>query len=57
MDANDRYIAVPERSLAELVDLTERALSELEPLQPNDALIHALRGALDDVRQNMHTLV
>lgn len=57
MDADDRLIAVPERSLVDLVDLTERALAELAPLQPNDALIRALRGALDDVRRNTHALV
>lgn len=56
MDTDDRWIAVPERTLGDLIDLTERALSELEPLQ-NDALVRALRGVLDDARQHMHALV
>lgn len=57
MDTDDRWIAVPERTLGDLIDLTERALSELEPLQPNDALVRALRGVLDDARTHMHALV
>ncbi len=57
MDTDDRWIAVPERQLGDLIDLTERALSELEPLQPNDALIHALRGSLDAIRKSVHQLV
>lgn len=57
MDTDDRWIAVPERTLGDLIDLTERALAELEPLQSGDALIRALRGALDDARNHMHALV
>lgn len=57
MDTDDRWIAVPERTLGELIDLTERALLDLERVQPNDAYSRALRGVLDDARTHMHALV
>jgi hypothetical protein len=46
----ERILAVPERALLDLIDLTMRAHDALELAQPNDALNHALRGALDRVR-------
>jgi hypothetical protein len=57
MDTDDRWIAVPERTLGELIDLVERALCELEPLQASDPLVSAMRGVLADARTHMHALV
>jgi hypothetical protein len=57
MDTDDRWIAIPERTLGELIDLVERALSELEPLQGSDPLVSAMRGVLGDARTHMHQLV
>lgn len=56
MDTDDRWIAIPERTLQDLIDLTDRALSELEPYE-HDALIRATRGVLDEARRSMHALV
>lgn len=53
----DRLIALPERALLDLIDLAERALDQLDGLQPNDAHNHALRGSLDQVRLSARQLV
>jgi hypothetical protein len=47
---DDRLIAVPERPLQDVLEFSMRALELLDALQPNDALNHALRGAIMDVR-------
>ena len=53
MDATDRMIAVPAVVLADLLDLSERALGEL---RENDPLHSALRGAIDGTRTAIHSL-
>lgn len=55
--AHDRLIAVPERNLLDVHDLVLRALEILDALQPNDALNHALRGAIMDIHIHARTLV
>lgn len=57
MDVDDRQVAVPEKALLDVIDLSMRALEQLDALQPNDALNHALRGALMDVRIQTRALV
>lgn len=47
MDANDRMIAVPATVLADLLDLAERALSEMAT---NDQLCRALKGSIEATR-------
>lgn len=55
--AHDRLIAVPERTLLDVMELSLRALEILDGLQPNDALNHALRGAVMDLNIRARTLV
>jgi hypothetical protein len=50
MGGMDKILAVPASALLDLLDISERALEQLELAQPNDALNYALRGSLDRVR-------
>lgn len=45
-----RHVIVRVDALNDLCELTERAIKQLDSVQPNDPLQAALRGALAEVR-------
>lgn len=50
MNTFPRLVIVEADRLDDLCDLVDRALDQLDSIQPRDALNSALRGALGEVR-------
>ncbi len=49
MDARDRLVVVPSHALCDLIGLVDRALVQLDSMQPHDPLQDCLRGAVAEV--------